>query len=370
MSKELKDMYFNKNIGTFPDSFTVNNVKYIKKENLRYGTNPHQSASLYVKEEGEKIIGDYTLLKEGKNGLSQTNIEDINRAVAIIKFFKENACAVMKHLNPSGVSVMREGESLKTAYARTRDCDAQAAFGSTVVFNCKVDKETAVEIMQTIVENVAAPSFSDDALSVFNDFGTYKKNKHIRIIKIGDISLIPKYTDEPCGYDFKSLQDGSIILETPFISKIKNASDFLSPSSEDKEGNSISIENVPSKELSDDMLFGWYVCAGVRSNGVVIVKDGVTLAIGTGEQDRVGAVSQAIEKAKRKYKGPLLGLSGAVIASDGFFPFRDSIDAIAKEGIKGIVQPGGSVKDFEVIKACNEHGISMVFTGERCFAHH
>lgn len=369
MSKNIKSMYFNQNTGEYPDELVFNNVKYIKKENLRYGTNPHQPACIYEPENYSKIIGGYKILKQGKNGLSQTNIEDINQAIAIIKFFNMPACAVMKHLNPSGVSISQGDEKLASIYARTRDCDAQAAFGSTVVFNCQVDKNTASEIMQTIVEGVAAPSFTKDAIEEFNNFDKYKRNKNIRVIQIGDISKLPKFVGDNFEYETKMLQDGSLILSAPYLTKIKSEDDLILPSATYKELGEIKLTTEKLSNIVNDLLFSWYVCAGVRSNAVVISKDGVTLAIGTGEQDRVGAVSQAIEKAKIKFKGSET-LKGASIASDGFFPFRDSIDLIAKEGIKGVIQPGGSVRDWEVIEACNEHGIYMLFTGERCFAHH
>lgn len=369
MSKNIKDMYFSRNVGVYPDSYEINGVKYVKKENLRYGTNPHQTACLYTPEKGSGILGHYKILKEGKSGLSQTNIEDINYAAGIIKYFNKPACAVMKHLNPSGVALQRKNDTLKNVYARARDCDSQAAFGSSVVFNGEVDKDTAEEIMQSIVENVAAPAFSPEAVEIFNSFEKYKRNKEIRVIQTGDFSQLPRYVGDDYAFEIKALQDGSMIFAAPFLTAIKNAQDLVLPVSEHKDKGEVKLVVCQNPAITDDLLFAWYVCAGVRSNAVVIAKDGVTLAVGTGEQDRVGAVSQAIEKAKRKFKGNET-LEGASIASDGFFPFRDSIDLIAKEGIKGVIQPGGSVRDWEVIEACNEHGILMYFTGERCFAHH
>ncbi len=366
----IKDMYFNRNVGEFPETFEFNNIKFKKKEDLRYGTNPHQPAAIYEPENYSGILGKYEILKQGKSGLSQTNIEDINHAAQILKFFSNPACVVMKHLNPSGVACLRtDTEPLSTVYFRARDCDAQAAFGSTVVFNTKVDNETAVEIMQSIVENVAAPDFEPEAIETLKNNEKYGRNKQIRVIKIGDVSKLPKYIGDNFEYEIKVLSDGSMILAAPYLSSIKTGDNLILPKATDKTGNEIEIANPAEQNILNDLLLAWYVCAGVRSNAVVIVKDGVTLAIGTGEQDRVGAVSQAIEKSQKKFKGPET-LSGASIASDGFFPFSDSIELIAKAGIKAIIQPGGSVKDYDVIKTCNQLGVSMYFTGERCFAHH
>lgn len=366
----FKDKYFNKNIGNFPNELNFGSLSFEKVEDLRYGTNPHQPGAFYkIKGKNEQPFGNYKLLKQGKNGLSQTNLEDANQAIKIIKYLDRPSVAVMKHLNPSGVAMQWKGEALVEVYKKARDVDAQAAFGSSVIFNCEVDEDTAVEIMQSIVENVYAPSYSKKALEIFNDFDTYKKNKQIRIVQLPDISTLPKYMEDNAEPELKVLQDGSLILAMPYLTRIKNEKDLILAHTEHKEKGKIECARKPSSDEELDMLLSWYVNIGVRSNGIVIVKDGVTLAVGTGEQDRVGAMDQALNKALKKSK---LGISleGAVVSSDGFFPFRDSIDLCAKAGIKAIVQPGGSLRDYEVIEACNEHQIAMVFTDERCFSHH
>jgi phosphoribosylaminoimidazolecarboxamide formyltransferase/IMP cyclohydrolase len=191
------------------------------------------------------------------------------------------------------------------------------------------------------------------------------------VIKIDNLDQLPKYVgDDTHGIkEMKVFADGSLILADPYLTKIRSRDDLEPAATTDPKLGAIRIQKAPTAQEYEDLIFAWYVNIHVRSNGVVIAKNGTTLAVGTGQQDRVGAVAQAIEKFKEKYKGKE-EMKGAVMASDGFFPFRDSIDLIAEAGITAVVQPGGSVADHGVIQACNEHGISMVFTGERCFSHH
>jgi len=368
----FKDKYFHKTDSFYPNKICIKIgdlvIEYEKVFDLRYGTNPHQPASYYKITNSELFLGNMEILKTGKDGLSQTNIEDANQAYKILKYFNRPSVAIMKHLNPSGVAVQNGEESLKTVYIKAREADPQAAFGGSVIFNCRVDGETAEEIMQTVVENVFAPEFSSEAIETFNNFDKYKKNKQIRIIRVKNINKLPRFKDDKALPEIKILQDGSLILAEQYLTKIRSEKDFIKAYyKDDKE--KIIIKRDPTDKEIKDLLFAWYVNIGVRSNSIVIAKDGVTLAVGTGEQDRVGALEQAINKARTKCK---LGISleGSVLASDGFFPFRDSIDLAASVGIKAIVQPGGSLRDKEVIQACNEHGISMVFTDERSFSHH
>lgn len=366
----FKDKYFQKNTGEFANEIQVAGLVYEKVEDLRYGTNPHQPAAFYrIKNRANQPFGSYRILKEGKNGLSQTNLEDANQAVKMIKYMNRPAVAVMKHLNPSGVAIQWENESLADVYRKARDVDAQAAFGSSVVFNTKVDFQAAEEIMTTIVENVFAPGFTPEALEVFKNYEKYKKNKELRVVLIENTESIPKYIGDKVEPEIKVLQDGSLILATPYLTRIRDEKDLIIAYTQSADKGRLECARKPSAAEYQDLLFSWYVNIGVRSNGIVIVKNGVTLAVGTGEQDRVGALDQAIIKAKKKSK---LGLSleGAAVSSDGFFPFRDSIDLCAENGIAAIVQPGGSVRDREVIEACNEKKIAMVFTDERCFSHH
>ncbi len=368
--QDLKQMYRTQTVGEFPDQFDLLGKTYRKVEDLRYGTNPHQPAAFYRPAEGSLVLGAYEILKTGKSGLSQTNIEDMHHAVGILKYMTAPSCAVMKHCNPSGVATTRGTMDLKTVYERARDADAQAAFGSVVVFNCEVDGPTADAIMQTIVEGVAAPGFTEDALAKLNDAATYKRNKELRIVKLPPLGPLPKYLDDGTDVrEMKVFDDGSIVLAVPYLSRVKSVGD-LAPAYNDhaKKGRIDIARQADPREL-EDLLFAWYVNIHVRSNGVVIAKNGQTLAVGTGEQDRVGAVEQAMHKAKAKYKGDET-LDGAVMASDGFFPFRDAVDAATQQGITAIVQPGGSMNDYDAIVACNESNAAMVFSMERCFSHH
>ena len=369
---DLKDMYRTRTVGEFPEGFEVLGKQYVKVEDLRYGTNPHQPAAFYRPADSVGLVlGGYKILKTGKSGLSQTNLEDMQHAVGILKFLNRPACAVMKHCNPSGVAMQNEpGQPLIQVYQRARDADAQAAFGGVAVFNTTVDGDTAAEIMQTVIEGVAAPGFTPEALEHFNNFELHRRNKEIRVIELPEFSVLPKFVGDAVSlFDMKVFDDGSIVLAQPYLSRVRSTADLSLATNEHPKKGLAKIQREPTQRELDDLLFAWYVNIHVRSNGVVIVRNGQTLAVGTGEQDRVGAVQQAIHKAKAKYKGTE-SLEGAVMASDGFFPFRDAVDAATSAGVTAIVQPGGSVNDYDAILACNEANAAMVFTGERCFSHH
>ena len=367
----LKNMYRSRAEGDFPDSIELLGRAYEKVDDLRYGTNPHQPAAFYRPAGSQQLVlGAYQLLKTGKSGLSQTNIEDMHHAVGILKYLQRPACAVMKHCNPSGVAEQRGDMPLVRVYERARDADSQAAFGSVVVSNTQVDEATADAIMQTIVEGVAAPDFSPEALAALNNADHYKRNRELRIIKLPEFSRLPKYVGDGDGvWEMKVFDDGSVVLATPYLSRVRSTGDLVLAHGDHKTKGAVQIARTPTQDELDDLLFAWYVNIHVRSNGVVIAKNGQTLAVGTGEQDRVGAVQQAIFKAQQKYKGDET-LAGAVMASDGFFRFRDAVDAATGAGVTALAQPGGSVNDYDVIEACNEAGATMVFTLERCFSHH
>jgi phosphoribosylaminoimidazolecarboxamide formyltransferase/IMP cyclohydrolase len=319
---------------------------------LRYGENPHQPAAYYVATEGHLTIGDLEILKTGKGGLSMTNIEDVNNSLRIVSYFKDPAVAVMKHVNPSGVATINSsGELLKETYVKARDCDALAAFGSVVGLNRVVDVATAEEIMNSYVEAVVAPGYKDGCMEKFN------QKKNIRIIQVAGLDKISKFVGDPLEpLDISVQMDGSIVLQAPMLTKIRGEKDL----------RFVTERDATPREIKD-LLFSWYVCMNVRSNGVVLSKNNATIGIGTGQQDRVTAVKLSIDKAN--IRGHIDKISGSVLASDGFFPFSDSIDLLAEHGITACIQPGGSVRDKEVIKACNEYNISMAFTDERCFRH-
>jgi phosphoribosylaminoimidazolecarboxamide formyltransferase/IMP cyclohydrolase len=325
---------------------------YKKKMSLRYGENPHQPAAYYVPTIGHLTVGDIKILKTGKGGLSMTNLEDVNNSLRIVGYFNAPTVAVMKHLNPSGVATrISLEEPLKEIYLRARDCDSLAAFGSVVGFNTEIDVETAEEIMNSYVEGVVAPGFEEGCMEYFNE------KKNLRIMQISNLDKMSKFVGDPVeALDISVQMDGSIILQAPMFTKIKSPSDLR-----------FVTNRVASFSEVNDLIFSWYVCMNVRSNGVVLSKNNATLGIGTGQQDRVTAVKLSLEKAVNR--GHKEKISGSVLASDGFFPFRDSIDLLADYGVTACIQPGGSLRDKQVIRACNENDIAMAFTNERCFRH-
>ncbi|MBN1682073.1 IMP cyclohydrolase [Candidatus Bathyarchaeota archaeon] len=352
----IKKLYRTKLSENFPDTIKITigdiELEYVKAQSLRYGENPHQPAAFYAPKDGENLtVGAMNIIKSGKGGLSRTNIEDMNNAINIVRYFDDPTCAVMKHVNPSGVATSREGDKLVTVYQRARDSDPVAAFGSVVGYNCSVDKETAEEMLAGYVEAVIAPSYDSEALEVLEE------KKDLRVIQVDNIKKISRFVDEAqWPLVISTMNDGSFVLSTPMLTKIRGINDFRWVT-----------ERKGSEDEALNLLFAWYVNLNVRSNGVVLSEDKQTLGIGTGQQDRVIAVKQALQKAEER--GHKERLSKAVLASDGFFPFPDSIEVLASYGVKACCQPGGSIKDKEVIEACNKFGIAMAFTDERCFRH-
>ncbi len=372
MEKKLtRDTYLSKNIGDFPAEMTINGQKYLKVDDLRYGTNPHQAACYYKPENVPCAIGDMEILKNGKNGLSQTNLEDISYALNIVKFFDVCACAVMKHVNPSGAAAACPGDDVRTVYMKARDADSRAAFGSTVAFNTAVDKAAAAEIMSTFVECVVAPAYDDGVLDIFQDTEKYKLNRHIRIIRCGDIGTLPRYSGEDAllHRTVKVLADGSLVVAQPLTTSLTGIGVLKPAEAENARCGRQQSEFRAGQQRLRDLMTAWYINMSVRSNGVVIVKDGQTLSVGTGEQDRVGAIEQAIAKFGQKYTGAGT-LDGSVMASDGFFPFEDGVETAAAAGIKAIIAPAGSLRDADVIKRANELGVALYYAPERIFSHH
>jgi len=363
--------YLSKNVGSFDDTIEINSITYQKVEDLRYGTNPHQPAAYYKPLSANTPIGDMKILKTGKSGLSQTNLEDISYALNIVKFFKTPACAAMKHVNPCGVAVAGNGDSLKDVYIKARDCDPRAAFGSAVAFNVEIDAETATEIMGSFVECVVAPFITDEALELFNNSEKFKLNKHIRVLQCGDLNNLPKYVGDSGKQNqtIKVLADGSLIIAEPLLTNIKGIEDLSPATAENRAVGKQTSEIIATEEQLKDLLAAWYINLNVRSNGVVIMKNGQTLAVGTGEQDRVGAVEQAIWKFEQKYEGKEV-MQNSVMSSDGFFPFVDAVEVAAKAGVTAIISPAGSLKDADVIKRANELDVAIVHAPERVFSHH
>jgi len=364
-----------------------------KEQDLRYGENPNQPAAVY-RPAGRSLAeaAGIELVKSGKGGLSATNLLDVCGALEILKFFEQPAVVVMKHASPSGFARQQGDASLAEIYLRARDVDARSAFGSVVVTNRPVDRPAAEAVMSSFVEGVAAPEFEEGTMAIL------ESKKDIRALRISRLDRIPKFKgDDVAGlYHFKSLPDGRIIAQTPYLSSIHGPKDLICDPMVPYQDRAYVVARDPMPGEMADLLTAWYVNTGVSSNSVVFVRDGVTVAIGSGGRERVGAVEEAISRAYQKAldrkrsardddhfswtPGDLgweqmlkdLGhrpLQGAVMSSDGFFPFRDSIDTAAGQGVTAVVQPGGSRRDWEVIEAVNEHDMAMAFTLERCFRH-
>jgi len=305
------------------------NLRFEKLYDLRYGENPADEAAFYK----EKDAGFPLLKKYQGKELSFNNFLDLHSAARIAYGFDSPACAIIKHTNPCGVGV---GKSLVDAYKRAHICDPVSAFGSVVGFNRICDSPTAQEIASTFVECVIAPSYKSDALEIF------KKKRNLRVTELGRL-------DED--YDIRKLP-GGLLLQYP---------SFRADSSE---WESVT-ERAPNKNELKALLFAWKVVHSVKSNAIVLATEERTIGIGAGQMSRIDAVELAIKKAL----GAGSYTRGTVLASDAFFPFRDSIDKTDEAGVTAVVQPGGSVRDKEVIDAANEHNIAMMFTGERCFRH-
>ena len=371
-----------------------------EEKGLRYGENPDQPAALYKMVNGNLTIGgvssilpgkylasDIELLKSGKHP-GKINITDVDNSLNMLRYFSDVPCAVVvKHNNPSGVA---KGSTIEDAYRKALMADRVAAFGGAVALNRTVDTATAQAISESYIEVVAAPDFESGAMAIF------EKNKNIRVMKIANIDKLETFIGERF-IDIKSLIDGGMIVQWSYVPK-KLTKDSLVLAETVYKGTSYKVEREPEPAEIDDMIFGWYVESGITSNSVIYVKNGITVGIGTGEQDRVGVADIAKDKAYKKladkicwekYRTPFAlleddlkreeilnetkeangGLAGSVMVSDAFFPFRDGVDVGLKEGVRAIIQPGGSLRDFESIEACNEYGATMVYTGQRSFKH-
>jgi phosphoribosylaminoimidazolecarboxamide formyltransferase/IMP cyclohydrolase len=425
----IKDMYKKVVQDRFPDTITIDmggqTLSYRKKvwsiydavekaeveQGLRYGENPDQPAALYELVNGNIALGDVRFfdfdsglvsritekdqLQVGKHP-GKINLTDVDNALNILRFLDAKpACAIMKHNNPCGAAY---GQTPAEAFEKAFWCDRIAAFGGAVVLTHAVDVETARLMSPYYFEVVCAPDYQGAALDIL------KKWKNLRILQIKEIERLRKYKTRRI-IDFKALMDGGLIIQESQPFAIKGKEDLKAAQTTYK-GEVYKVKRAPTERELDDMLFGWYVESGVSSNSALFVKDGATVAIGTGEQDRVGVVEIAVFKAYTKFtdgqvfkkfgvpyavfrleaekglrrmddlkeieeytKAQKGGLLGATVVSDGFFPFRDGVDAAIKEGATGVIQPGGSERDFEVIEACNEADVTMVFTGQRLFKH-
>lgn len=424
---DLKTMYKTLAEDPFPSELTVTlgEQKLVfekrtwtvdgQEKGLRYGENPGQPAALYAPKEGGIELGgvalrnapggpvlvsacrDEHMIQAGKHP-GKTNLTDVDNGANILQYLAAKPAAViLKHNNPCGAAWDEGG--VATALQKAFNADRIAAFGGAVVVNRPLDKAAAEIIDGAYFEVVAAPDFEAGVVDIL------KRRKNLRILHLPGLAELEQFADQPF-LDAKSLTDGGLVLQFSFVNRIRTAEDFL-PAEAEKEGT-VYAARKPTAQEADDLLFAWAVEAGVTSNSVIFAKDGATVAIGTGEQDRVGCVEITISKAYTKYADRLVfaregmslyeleakarndeaaarsleeirlevetdkgGLKGTVLVSDGFFPFRDGVDVAIAQGVTAIAQPGGSIRDHEVIEAVNQASpqVAMVFTGQRSFKH-
>lgn len=319
--------YFNKKDNLVPEKLTLS---YKLQDSLRYGENPHQKAYHYVQDNNESYALQNAVQLHGKE-MSYNNIQDASAALDILAEFDETTCVAVKHMNPCGVAT---GNSVFEAYSRAYEADPVSIFGGIVAVNGKVDKETAEKMHSIFLEIILATDYDEEALEILT------KKKNLRIYKLSE-------KNNNHEQQIKSVRGG--ILVQDFNDKLADE-----------------YEGVTEKKVDEnqqrDIEFGLKVVKHVKSNAIVVVKNGQTLGIGAGQMNRVGSCKIALEQAGEKARG-------AVLASDAFFPMRDSADIAADYGITAIVQPGGSIRDQESIDACNEKGVAMVFSKIRHFKH-
>lgn len=425
----LKSIYSNLVQDEFPEtlSITLGTEKLVYKKcqwqiaeetrGLRYGENPDQPAAMYRLQSGTLTIGgihwrtsedaiisaitEQQMLQVGKHP-GKINLTDVDNGINILQYLTTKpACVILKHNNPCGAAwAAQENGGITSAVKRAWLSDRIAAFGGALVVNTELTVAAAKMISENYFEVVAAPAFEAGSLDLL------KKRKNLRILELPALAKLEELTSSVF-LDIKSLSDGGLIIQKSFLNRILADSDFLPATAITRAGIEVSCR-APNKAELEDLRFAWAVEAGVTSNSVIFAKDGATVAIGTGEQDRVGCVELAIHKAYIKYADSLAfeetglslyelkaqaaidpvkaeklieiqqrykeargGLSGSRLVSDGFFPFRDGVDAAIAQGVTAIAQPGGSIRDAEVIIACNEAvpQVAMAFTGQRSFKH-
>lgn len=423
---DLKSMYSTIIADPFPETMTITlgaeKLVYKKRSweiggerrGLRYGENPDQPAALYQLDEGSLAIGGITwrgpgnalvsaltekqILQAGKHP-GKTNLTDVDNGANILQYLSQKAAAViLKHNNPCGAAW--SDHSLDAALEAAIWSDRIAAFGGAIVVNAPFTKTAAGRVSASYFEVVAAPAYEDGALEIL------RGRKNLRILELPGLGRLHELL-AAAWLDIKSLSDGGIIIQKSFQNRILATTDFFPAVAKGPDGLEVGTR-APSPAELEDLRFAWAVEAGVSSNSVIFAKDGATVAIGAGEQDRVGCIELAIHKAYNKYSDRLAfselglslyelrrkaqtdteaaeqladiekrttraygGLKGSRLVSDGFFPFRDGVDTAIAQGVTAIAQPGGSLRDWEAVVACNEAvpQVAMVFTGQRSFRH-
>jgi len=316
----------------FPQTLTR---QWVKVQDMRYGENPHQSAAFYRERTVDHgLLAGYTQ-RQGKE-LSYNNIADADAALECVRAFDAPACVIVKHANPCGVAI---GADIAHAYAKAFKTDPTSAFGGIIAFNRTVDQTTAEAVVKQFAEVIIAPAFEPEARRVF------QTKPNVRLLEI-------EPGDGENDFDFKRV-GGGLLVQTPDTR-------HLAPSE-----LRVVTQRQPTEAELQDLLFAWRVAKYVKSNTIVFARDGMTLGVGAGQMSRIDSARIASLKAQEAD----LSLSGCAAASDAFFPFRDGLDVVIKAGARCVIQPGGSLRDEEVINAANEHGIAMVFTGVRHFRH-
>jgi phosphoribosylaminoimidazolecarboxamide formyltransferase/IMP cyclohydrolase len=321
---------------TGPHKFpSILRLRYEKVEELRYGENPHQAAAAYSGE-GNLPVSVLTARKLQGKALSYNNIVDLDSALDLLRDFEEPTAVIIKHTNPCGVA---SGSNAQEAYARAYECDTASAYGGVICINCELDKETAQLITQRFFEAVIAPGIEGGSLQVL------AKKKNLTVLDLGrDSKVIPQE-----GLEVRNIAGGILLQENDTSEVQESGLRYMTP-------------RRPDEEEIKDLLFAWKVAKHVKSNAIVLAKGMQTIGIGAGQMSRIDSAKIAITKAGKR-------TMGSCMASDGFIPFRDTVDEAARAGVKSIIQPGGSIRDEEVIKSASDNDIAMVFTGMRCFRH-
>ncbi|MCS5558087.1 MAG: bifunctional phosphoribosylaminoimidazolecarboxamide formyltransferase/IMP cyclohydrolase [Oceanospirillaceae bacterium] len=319
----------------FPRTF---NTQFSKIQDMRYGENPHQDAAFYIEHEPKEACIATSSQIQGK-ALSFNNIADTDTALECVKAFQDPACVIVKHANPCGVAM---GQDITEAYEKAYSTDSTSAFGGIIAFNRELDASTAQRIIdQQFVEVIIAPSVSPSAATAL------ARKPNVRVLSCGDLPHL-----HAAELDYKRVTGGLLVQDRDLGQMLEADLKIVS-------------ERMPTEAEMHDLQFAWKVAKYVKSNAIVYCKGGMTIGVGAGQMSRV--YSAKIAGIKASDEG--LEVKGSVMASDAFFPFRDGIDAAAAAGISAIIQPGGSMRDDEIIAAADEHNISMIFTGMRHFRH-
>lgn len=319
------------------------NLNFEKKQELRYGENSHQQAAFYVEDNIREACISTARQLQGK-ALSYNNIADTDAALECVKSFAKPACVIVKHANPCGVAVVESEAQLTDAYKLAFATDNESSFGGIIAFNRQLDTQTASAIIERqFVEVIIAPSVADGVAEIV------AAKKNVRLLECGEL---PAPDNRDAHHDYKRVTGGLLVQDKDLGHTVE--ADLK-----------VVTKRAPTKEEMADLLFTWKVAKYVKSNAIVYGKNQQTVGVGAGQMSRVNSARIATDKAHQAG----LAVEGAVMASDAFFPFRDGIDNAAKAGIKAVIQPGGSIRDEEVIQAADEAGIAMVFTGMRHFRH-